>query len=183
MLIGNKMKELREAQRLSLTELSQKSGVQLATLSRIENLKMTGTIDSHMRIAKALQIQLTELYTDIIKEDSRIDHQTPKSLSDIYVHSEKSANEMLTSNVLKKKMMPVLTKIEPEGQTNPEQNKPGSEMFVYVLEGKVEAKIEGETFVLGKSNTLYFDAALKHYFVNTGKSAARVLCVTTPVAL
>ena len=40
MFIGTKIKDLRKTQKMTLTELSQKSGVQLATLSRIEHMKM-----------------------------------------------------------------------------------------------------------------------------------------------
>ncbi len=44
MFIGTKMHALRKAKKLTLTDLARKSGIQLATLSRIENLKMVGTI-------------------------------------------------------------------------------------------------------------------------------------------
>ena len=48
MYIGEKLHAIRKAKRISLTELSEKSGVQMATLSRIENKKMVGTLESHM---------------------------------------------------------------------------------------------------------------------------------------
>ena len=54
MFIGQRIKQLREAQKMTLTELSEKSGVQLATLSRMENMKMTGTLESHIAIAQTL---------------------------------------------------------------------------------------------------------------------------------
>ncbi len=183
MLIGQTLKKLREQRKMSLSILSKESGVQVATLSRIENLKMTGTLDSHMKIAKALGINLSELYTDIIREDSKIDLQTTQSAPDIFIHSDKASYEVLTNKALSKKMMPILLKIEPGGHTNLEQNPAGTEKFLFVLEGKLEIKIEQETYSLLKNNTLYFDASLKHQFLNTGKSVARVLCVTTPVSL
>ena len=37
----------------------------MATLSRIENGKMTGTLDSHTNIAAALEISLPVLYKDL----------------------------------------------------------------------------------------------------------------------
>jgi len=61
MYIGEKLHAIRKAKRISLTELSEKSGVQMATLSRIENKKMVGTLESHMQIAKVLGIDVTEL--------------------------------------------------------------------------------------------------------------------------
>lgn len=183
MYIGKRVQELRKVKSMSLTELAEKSGVQIATLSRMENMKMTGTLESHMNIARALGVDVTQLYTAIIKEEDKSQVQTPKSLSDVFVHSEKSSYEILTSNILGKRMMPILLKIEAGGQTNTEQNQPGSEKFVFVLEGKIEIQVGERTYALSRHNTLYFDASLEHKFVNAGKSTAKVICVGTPVAL
>ena len=183
MFIGQKVKELRKAHKMTLSALAQKSGVQLATLSRIENLKMTGTLESHMKIAKALDVALPQLYQEIIKEERKVEVQTPRSLTDVFVHSEKSSYEIMTPKVLAKKMMPMLLKIAPGGATNVEQNPLGSEKFIFVLEGKIRVEIGKETHSLLKHNTLYFDSSLKHRFVNPGKSPARAVCVVTPVAL
>ncbi|MBI5415330.1 MAG: helix-turn-helix transcriptional regulator [Candidatus Omnitrophica bacterium] len=183
MYIGKRVQELRKLKTMSLTELAEKSGVQIATLSRIENMKMTGTLESHMNIARALGVDITQLYTSIIREESKAEVTTPQSASDVFVHSEKSSYEILTSNVLGKRMMPVLLKIEPEGRTNPEQNRPGSEKFVFVLEGKIEVHAGEKTYSLAKSSSLYFDASLEHRFINAGKTTAKVICVGTPVAL
>lgn len=183
MYIGRRIKELRQARKMKLVELCQKSGVQMATLSRIEHLKMTGTIDSHMAIAKALGVELTDLYKDIVTEEQKAQMGTPRKVMDYFVHNEKAAQEILTTNVLNKKMMPVLLKIEPGGRTNKEEYQPGTEKFIFVLEGKVEVKVGKDTFILSKGNTLYLDASLEHVFTNAGKFLAKVLCVGTPAYL
>lgn len=186
MHVGKIIKELRQAQKMSLSGLSLKSGVQIATLSRMENQKMVGTLESHMNIAKALGIELTKLYSDLtVPPHSPLaaDRQASKTQSEVFVHSDKSSYEILTSKVLSKKMMPILLKIEPGGRTNTEQNAPGAEKFVFVLQGKIEVKVKDETYTLSKHNTLYFDAFLPYYMENTGKTLAKVLCVGTPVTL
>ena len=91
MYIGKKLKELRKSKGISLTELAQRSGVQIATLSRIEHMKMTGTIESHMNIAKALGVDITQLYTDIIQSEDKVELKTSKSTSDVFVHNNKSS--------------------------------------------------------------------------------------------
>lgn len=183
MLIGKKMKELRKVRKMTLTDLSRQSGVQLATLSRIENMKMTGTLQSHMDIAKSLGVSLADLYGDIEQAAKKVEFSKAKSETDIFVHSEKSSYEILTSHVLSKKMMPRLVKIDPEGKTNTEKNQIGTEKFLFVLEGKVEAKIDQESYILSRYNTLYFDASLPHCLINKGKVQAKLLSVVTPVAL
>jgi transcriptional regulator with XRE-family HTH domain len=66
MYIGKKVQELRKAKGMSLSELASKSGVQIATLSRIEHQKMVGTLESHIHIARALDVDLCGLYRDIL---------------------------------------------------------------------------------------------------------------------
>lgn len=183
MYIGKRLKELRMAQGVSLSGLAEKSGVQIATLSRIEHLKMTGTLESHMNIAKALDIDITQLYAGIIREEDRIDLRTSRSETDVFVYSDKSSYEILTTKVSSKKMMPILLKIESDGKTKKEQSQAGTEKFIFVLAGKIEARIGKESYALLKHNTLYFDASLEHCLINKGRTTAKVLCVTTPVAL
>jgi transcriptional regulator with XRE-family HTH domain len=60
--IGSAIKELRQHRKMKLIELAEISKVQLATLSRIEHGIMTGTVETHIDIAKALGVRLTEIY-------------------------------------------------------------------------------------------------------------------------
>jgi transcriptional regulator with XRE-family HTH domain len=183
MFIGDKIKSLRKSQKMTLTELSQKSGVQMATLSRIEHKKMVGTLESHMNIAKALGIDVTQLYADKAAEPKLIEVETPQSLTDQFQHSEKSSYEILTKKILNKKMMPVLIRLDKGGESAVEQGKAGSEKFIFLLEGRVEVVVGEQSYILEKANTLYFDASLPHRFINKAGQTARVLCVSTPVTL
>ena len=76
--LGGRIRALRKENGLSLEQLSAKSGVALATLSRIENGKGTGTFRTHRRIAEALQIPITAMISNDFKavEGSLNDGQT-----------------------------------------------------------------------------------------------------------
>lgn len=183
MLIGKRIEAIRKSKKMKLTELAQETGIQMATLSRIENMKMTGTLESHIKIAKALGVDVTEIYRDIEKENAIIEYQTQRHVADVFTHNDSAVTEILTKNMLDKKMLPALIRIEPSGKTNVEQNRPNSEKFVYVIEGTIEVTVDDKTFTLSKNNTMYFDASLPHKYINKGKTNAKILCVTTPVAL
>jgi transcriptional regulator with XRE-family HTH domain len=182
MYIGETLHAIRKAKRISLTELSEKSGVQMATLSRIENKKMVGTLESHIQIAKALGIDVTELYKGLSHQNAIIDFGHDKN-TDVFTHSDKASYEILTKNIMNKKMMPTLVRVEEGGKTNKEQNQGGAEKFIFVLDGHVEINVNAQVFILHKHNTLYFDASLPHYFRNIGKGVVRLICVGTPVSL
>jgi len=183
MKIGNKIRALRKARKMTLQELCEKSEVQLATLSRMENNKMTGTLESHIEIAKALSIPLAELYSDVVVEEKNIDVRTKSTSDDVFVHSDQSSYAILAKKVLSKKMMPILLNIEAGGKTNSEEASPGTEKFIFILDGEIEAVISDEKYKIGKSESIYFDASLPHYFKNTNKKQAKAICVITPPAL
>jgi len=104
MYIGKQLKQIRKTKHMTLQELSAKSKVQVATLSRMENSKMTGTLESHMDIAKALGVNVTALYSDIIKEDTNITIKNGSPSTDVFVHNNAASSEMLTSQIMLKKM-------------------------------------------------------------------------------
>lgn len=183
MKIGPQIKTLRKSKKMTLVELSEKSGVQIATLSRIENGKMIGTLESHMNIAKALGVDITLLYQRSIGPPKPPVIETQNSVAEEFKHNEKSGYEILTKKVLNKKMMPILIRLDPQGETPIEQGVAESEKFLYVLEGSVEITINNQSYKLDKGHTLYFDASLSHQMRNKAAKAARVICVGTPVML
>ena len=165
---------------MTLDELSKKSGVQVATLSRIEHDIMTGTLKSHIELCKALQISLADFYRDIEDAGKQLSVVKQKSRNESFVYSKKATVEMLTTKIMDKKMMPVLINIKSQGRTHIEENKVGTEKFLYLLEGKVLVKVGKEEYKLSKNDSIYFDASLPHTFCNIGKGDARALCVLTP---
>ncbi len=181
MYIGEKIHQLRKKNNISLVELSSMSGVQVATLSRIENKKMVGTLESHINIAKALGIDVTELYQDINDlQDSGLNAQEPV---EIFTHQDSFTVELLTKDVLRKKMMPTLVHLKPKGTTQVEQYKLTTERFLYALKGDAQLIIKDKTYTLKQGTSMYFNASLPHQFSNSSKETVSLLCVTTPSAL
>ena len=183
MHVGEIINRLRKERKMTLLELSNGSGVAVATLSRVENGKMTGTLDSHMAICKTLEISLPELYKDLSTSQKIVEIQTRNARTEVFVRDKKTASEMLASNVLNKKMMPLMIKISKGGATHKEETKVGIEKFLYVLEGKLDAFVGEKRYEMTKGDTLYFESSLPHYFKNTGMGEVRLISVISPPAL
>ena len=184
--VGARLRSLRKSQKVRLVELAKASGVDAATISRIETGVMTGTLESHFRLATALGVKLTDLYAGI--EEARVmdavAFQQASARTDVYVHQAgKSSMTMLTTDVLKKKLMPVLIEIEPGGSTHKEEAKVGTERFLYILDGELEARIGEQVHQLKRGSTLYFDASVPHSLRNPGVRPAKCLSVVTPPVL
>lgn len=183
MKVGDIIHKLRKEKKMTLLELSSNSGVALATLSRMENGKMTGTLDSHMRIAEVLQVSLPELYRDLVASKKQVEVQIGKVRADVFVHDKRATSEMLAPKVLNKKMLPVMIRLVKGGATHKEETRPGIEKFIYILDGRIEANVGTEKYDMTKGDTLYFESSLLHYFKNAGISEARLICVSAPPSL
>lgn len=69
MKIGNTIKRLREQKGMTLEQMFELTGIQIATLSRIENDKMDGGLNTYMLIAGGLDLKLSELFAEIEKDN------------------------------------------------------------------------------------------------------------------
>ncbi len=59
--LGERIRHLRLERRLTPIQVRDKTGIDQATLSRIENESMIGTVDSHLRLARVLGVDIAEL--------------------------------------------------------------------------------------------------------------------------
>lgn len=180
MKIGKRLRGLRKEKGLTLDELSRKSGVALATLSRMENDKMTGTIKAHSSICKALGVSITKLYQELENEQKTVEPLPGEERTEHFVHSNKASYELLVSKAPGKKIMPLMMKLDSGGKTQSEHNKPGVEKFVYVITGTLKAEIGVNNYTLKPGDSLYFDASLPHSFTNGTKTGSEAICIVTP---
>ncbi|MDD5136095.1 MAG: XRE family transcriptional regulator [Candidatus Omnitrophica bacterium] len=170
---------MRGEKQMTLLELSERSGVALATLSRIENGKMVGTLKSHIKICEALGIVLTDLYKELPSSKKLLEVRPRETAHKVSVHDKKSSSVMLASNIQNKTMLPLLITLAKGGRTGTEEGNHGVEKFIYVLDGKIEAEIGEESYNLAAGDTIYFDSSAPHHFKNTGNGEARLISVTS----
>lgn len=180
--LGTRIRELRKEKRLTLVEISKKTGVAQATLSRIETGSMIGTVESHQKIADVIGVSLAELYAATDPRISKTEHLKQDEERKVTHHTKNVHVELLTQESSKKKITPLLISLQPEAETSSEKNDHGVEKFIFVVEGEVKVVVNKEEFHLKPSETLYFEASLAHHIIN-GKKAARLLMAVSPSKL
>ena len=180
MKIGNRVRELRKAKKVTLVELSKQTGIAQATLSRIETGTMVGTVESHRKIAEALGLGLAELYAPLDRRYQEIVHAKKEAPRKVVHQGRGCQIELLTQEVTKKKISPLLLTLSANARTTQEQNERGVEKFIWVLEGEAEAVLEKETYSLKTGETIYFDASLPHRFINPKAKAAKLFVAVSP---
>ncbi len=178
--VGNRIRNVRKAKKVTLVDLSKQTGIAQATLSRIETGRMLGTVESHGKIAEALGLGLAELYAPLDRRYEEVAH-TKKETTRKVVHQARGCQiELLTQEVTKKKITPLLATLAGNSRTATEQNERGVEKFVWVLEGELDVTIEKETHSLKSGETLYFDASLPHRLINPKAKTTKAFIAVSP---
>ena len=184
MQLGTRIRALRKERGLSLEQLAQKSGVALGSLSRIENGKGGGTYRTHQRITEALGIPIVELYRGLEEpEEAAVLTPSEPKEAERFTYDEKASAVLLTTHVSSKNMLPQMIILQPEGKTAKEEYRKGIERWLFCLEGEITATVGDQSFRMAKGETLYLKASLPHQIVNAKPSVAKVISVTSPVAL
>lgn len=181
--LGKKIHVLRLAKDWTLAELAKRSGVALSSLSRIETGRMTGTLESHLRIARALGVRLVELYADVDASGPLLEVHPGSSVTESWNAGKGVQWTPLASGALRKKIFPVLMSISQGKSASLEQGPSGSESFLYLLKGKVELTVGKQQAKLSEGQSAYFQAAHPCSLKNVGSAAALTLRVTSPPTL
>lgn len=80
MNIGNKLKELRKQNKLTLKELSQKTNISISFISDIENKRRNPSIDNLKILASALDVPVNYFFdAEDYKEETKIDEYMDKN--------------------------------------------------------------------------------------------------------
>lgn len=167
--LGKKIKKLRKERKITLMELSEKSGVSQGYLSRIENGKHDPTFSVLLQIARALQIQVSMLYQEekqkhehisIIKKSQRIRREQPEH---DYAHFE------FPTNIKNRRMRAYIT----EPGFSPIHVTGYDERIYFVLEGKFLFNEE----ILEEGDVVYVDVNTPHSGSSYGDKKARIFAV------
>lgn len=185
MKLGEKLKVFRKEKRLTLDKLADISGVAKATLSRIENGVTAGNLNTHLKICEALRVNLGDLYKGLDTADEKVAAFDNKNITEaeVFKYDEKVSSIILNKHAKRNKMLPQLLIMEGQKSTPSEENSPGTDKFIYCLEGEAELTIAEKKYTLKKNATIYFDSSLPHSIKNTGNKTTKLIMVVSPVAL
>lgn len=172
--IGNKLKELRIANDLTLQELASRSELTKGFLSQVERNLTSPSISTLEDILEALGTDLATFFQEE-KEEKIIFHT-----QDFFVdENENYKIEWIIPNAQKNEMEPILLTLNPGQQSKMMESHTGEE-FGYVLKGNVALVKGNKKYKLKADETFYLSGKNAHYIENVGKSVAKIIWVTTP---
>lgn len=177
MNIGERLKEIRKQQRLTIADLAQKTGLSNGYLSNVERNLNSPTIESLRKIVDALSISLVELFqeenkgTGVVRKDERV--------TIIKSHEDSIIYELLSPS-RDKSMEAMLVTLKPGAESGEFPHSHLGEDFGYVIKGKLFYVIGDESFTLEEGDAIYFDSTIPHRYKNIGDTECISLWVVTP---
>ena len=171
--VGSQLLRMRQERGLSLRALAKECGLSVNAISRIERGESSPTVSSLQRLARTLNVQITEFFrarpehsTILVREDQRL-----------RTHGEGVLIESLGTGLHGQRMGPFIMTLMPGASGAEEPITHGGEEFVYCLEGEVDYLIQDEWQRLKAGDSLLFLASQEHMCRNTSLEKTKLLLV------
>ena len=176
--VGQKLRTIRKARKLSIRSLAEKSGLSVNTLSLIENGKTSPSVSTLYQLARPLNVPITAFFEND-HNARRIVYQRAGERPQI-VFSQGHV-EKLNEGMPRLGSEPFITKLEPNANSGEKPIIYGGRELIYCLEGHITYTVNGEAFPLAPGDSLIFDAYIPHGWRNTAQTSSRALLVLCPV--
>ena len=170
-VIGARVKALRESESLSLRDLAQRSGVSAPMLSQVERGETSPTLAVAGRIASGLDLRLSQLLR--LDEDGAVTIVRSGERSRGGSKRRGHSFEVLTSSqpgqraeLSRHTLAPGGATGAPDGEGGGPLHEPGSREIALIEHGSVVLVCDGQRYVLDKGDCVTFDADLPHHFEN-----------------
>lgn len=177
-VVGHRIRALREAMQLSLRDLAERTGVSAPMLSQVERGETSPTLSVAARIAGGLDLSLSQLlrldegqHVVIVRADQR--RRGPEGAAG-------HRYEMLTPPLPGQRVAVSEHVLEPGASTagGASIHEPGSRETLLVQSGSLDLVIDEVTRTLAAGDSVTFDADLPHHFENPGDRDTTFLAVT-----
>ena len=160
--------------------MSDKCGIPVSTLSKVEHDRLTLSYDKLYQLSQRLGIRMSDLFAE--NDTSAPAITARRSLGDIdqaiRVQTPNYDYYYLCTELRRKRMIPVITKIRAHSvEQFGELSHHAGEEYVYVLKGKVVVATEFyDPVTLSEGQSIYIDSSMGHaYLTAEGCDEAEVL--------
>ncbi len=167
------LRTIRKQRGLTLEGLAERTGLTKSYLSKIERGRSTPSIATALKVAQALDVDVTQLFSERGDQDKiAVDRAADRT-------TDRQRYRALASGMLGKAMSPFV--VRPSGRTArdayPLHSLHRGQEFVFVHTGTVRLEYGDETWTLTAGDSAYFDASMSHRIRAVGNGTAEVVVV------
>lgn len=180
--VGEKIKQIRELKKVSLEEMAERSGMDIALIAKIEEEKNVPSLAPLIKIARALGVRLgtflddSDSYGPVVVRSGEY-HKGVRFTSQSSETREHLNFFSLAFDKAGRNMEPFIVDIEPGLQSDYMLSSHEGEEFIYVLDGAIEINYGKEIYKLEKGDSIYLDSIVLHNVHAGNNQSARILAV------
>lgn len=184
--VADALRDYRQRTGETLQEVSDRIGVSVGTLSKLENEKGAPNFRTLTRIVQLLDLSAAASAPADQRNDAppvvRSGRKTVTTLETaLLVESDRAVMHLHAAELLKKDMFPIVAQITLHAVPPIELwAQHSGEEFLYVLSGEIEVHLEDyRPFRLRAGESTYYDSGMRHVVISVPEEDAMVLSVTT----
>jgi transcriptional regulator with XRE-family HTH domain len=162
--VGPRLKRLRSQRGVTLTALSEVTGISKSTLSRLETGQRRPSLELLLPLAQAYRVALDDLVGAPEVGDPRIRLKPRRVNGRTVLPLTRQPGGVQAWKI-----------IIPRTQSKPNPRVHEGYEWLYVLSGRMRLILGDQDLVLGVGEAAEFDTKLPHWFGSTGEGAAEVL--------
>jgi transcriptional regulator with XRE-family HTH domain len=174
--LGERIRAIRQLRRRTLKEIATAAGISESFLSQLERGRTNATIATLQRLATALGIEVSDLFSTgssrprLIRRDAR----------EFVAWGSQGRKALLTPKPFHS-LEVVVARFEPGGSTGDEPYTHGdSEELLIVVEGSVHVQLETEIHDVTAGDSVHYQSSTPHRVSNPYDEPAEVLFVISP---
>ena len=176
--VASRLRALRERRKLSLRELSRRSGIAVSFLSSVERGRNSVSVAKLKAILDAFGVTLAGFFSKAPPPREKVVYRRGELAE---ISGQKGISFKDVASGRKGRALQLLVEhYAPGADTGAESYRHQAEEAGVVLRGTLELLLDGELHVLGPGDAYYFDSRRPHRFRNRGKVAVDAISVNSP---
>jgi transcriptional regulator with XRE-family HTH domain len=177
-VVGDRIRRRRLDRGLTLRALAERIGMTAGYLSRVENQRVTPSLDALQAIATALGVPMF-WFLDSLREEPVVRADARRSLAFPDSHL---IYELLTPE-WDSQMMAVLIRLAPGARRVTPPLAQSNEQWMFVLEGRLSINVDGIVYTLDTHDSIAYHGNLLREFACSGEADVAVICTVIPPVL
>lgn len=175
--IGQRLRDLRVKSGFSIRELSKISGLNVNTLSMVENGKTLPSLETLQHLSISLETPIAAFFENNQPEKQIVHYKASQRSRVTFAYG---MLEDLGVGMPRRGAETYLVTLKPQSNSGDHPIVHTGRETVFCLEGKLTYTIENQTYLLEPGDSLCFEAHLPHRWQNTGRTPTRSLLVLCP---
>lgn len=179
--LGQQIRALRKAQKLSLAQLAERSDLSIGNLSQIERGVRSPSLRSLQRLSECLNVPVADLFqARELPPASEFGTIMRKKSRPMLNLSKTGCHKELLTPMIPGTLQMLMVTLDPGGSSGTDHYHHKGEEAGVVLSGAMKLWIEDETYILKEGDSFRFKSTRPHRFESASSQTTRVLWAMTP---